>query len=81
MPDASPRYTHYFDLLVANQFSSDIEDFDEAYQAWLDTFSSQDDVARELLKGDFHLINDIKPTSTIDNVADANGEMGCEWFY
>ena len=28
------KYTHYFDLTVANHFESDIEDFDKALNAW-----------------------------------------------
>jgi hypothetical protein len=28
------KYKHYFDLTVANHFESDIEDFDDALNAW-----------------------------------------------
>lgn len=31
------RYTHYFDTRVAIQFDSDIEDFSEAFDAWMES--------------------------------------------
>jgi hypothetical protein len=31
-------YTHYFDARLSNQFDSDIEDFDEALQAFIKSF-------------------------------------------
>tara|TARA_R100000734_G_C3312832_1_gene103982 strand:+ start:1098 stop:1298 length:201 start_codon:yes stop_codon:yes gene_type:complete len=32
------KYTHYFDVRVSQQFESDIEDFDIAFDKWANEF-------------------------------------------
>lgn len=32
------KYTHYFDVRLSQQFESDIEDFDAAFERWVNEF-------------------------------------------
>jgi len=48
----SKRYTHYFDVRLANSFQSDIEDFDEAFDAWCDSFPDKLSLREKLLVSD-----------------------------
>ena len=48
----SKRYTHYFDVRLANSFQSDIEDFDEAFDAWCNSFPDRPSLRKELLASD-----------------------------
>jgi len=47
-----PRYTHYFDTRIAIHFESDIEDFDEAFNAWMDSLPGTSARRRALTEGD-----------------------------
>lgn len=46
------RYTHYFDIRLANSFESDIEDFDEAFDAWCNSFPDRPSLRKRLLSSD-----------------------------
>lgn len=46
------RYTHSFDTRIAINFDSDIEDFDEAFDAWIGTFPDSAAKRAALLNGD-----------------------------
>lgn len=46
------RYTHYFDVRVAQRFESDIEDFDEALDQWLCSFDTTTKLRNALLTSD-----------------------------
>lgn len=46
------RYTHYFDVRVAQRFESDIEDFDEALDQWLRSFDTTTKLRNALLTSD-----------------------------
>lgn len=43
------RYTHHFDISITNNFDSDIEDFEEALEAWLGQFTSTEETRTSLL--------------------------------
>jgi hypothetical protein len=63
------RYVHYFNVLVSNSFSSDIEDFDEAVNEWIRSFISSAELRAELLHCDecaFALAKDIQHEDTVD---------------
>jgi hypothetical protein len=45
------RYTHSFDTRICVKFDSDIEDFDEAFDAWIDQFPDSASKRAALLKG------------------------------
>lgn len=46
----SKRYTHYFDVRLANSFESDIEDFEDAFDHWCATqFQTSLDLRKALL--------------------------------
>jgi hypothetical protein len=47
-----PRYTHYFDVRLAISFDSDIEDFDDAFDAWLESFPTTESRRKALLSSD-----------------------------
>jgi hypothetical protein len=46
------RYTHSFDTRIAVSFESDIEDFDAAFDTWIDSFSDAAAKRAALLNGD-----------------------------
>jgi len=46
------RYTHYFNVCISNSFESDIEDFDDAFDEFIDGFEDIDAKRRELLHTD-----------------------------
>lgn len=46
------KYTHYFDVRLARQFDSDIEDFDEAFVKWTENFKDSLSLRRALLACD-----------------------------
>lgn len=48
----SKRYTHYFDMRLANSFESDVEDFDEAFDAWCNSFPDRPSLRIALLTSD-----------------------------
>lgn len=48
----SKRYTHYFDMRLANSFESDVEDFDEAFDAWCNSFPDRPSLRNALLTSD-----------------------------
>ena len=52
------RYTHYFDVCISNSFNSDIEDFDEALERWLDGLGTIENKRKEVLYTD-------EPTSSL----------------
>jgi hypothetical protein len=66
------KYTHYFDVRVAQSFESDIEDFDAALSKWISSFQTSialrkamltsDEGAKSMLQGIIH-------SDTIDNDA------------
>lgn len=45
-------YTHHILVNFATSFKSDIEDIEEAFDKWLESFSSVDDGRRALLSTD-----------------------------
>lgn len=46
------RYTHYFDVRISNSFESDIEDFDDAFDEFIDGFKDVDAKRKRLLHTD-----------------------------
>lgn len=47
------KYTHYFDVRIANSFESDIEDFEDAFDHWLSTsFADRTAIRAALLTSD-----------------------------
>ena len=46
------RYHHHFDVRIANDFHSDIEDFDEAFEAWSEKFTDRSALRKRLLTSD-----------------------------
>jgi hypothetical protein len=48
----SKRYTHYFDVRLAKAIQSDVEDFDEAFDAWCDSFPDRPSLRKELMASD-----------------------------
>ena len=46
------RYTHCFDVCLANHFQSDIEDFDAAFNSWAAQFSDSWELRKRLLSSD-----------------------------
>ena len=48
----SKKYTHYFDVRLANSFESDNEDFDEAFDAWCASFQDISALRTALLCSD-----------------------------
>ncbi len=46
------KYTHHFDVRVANHFQSDIEDFDAAFNAWAVQFPDSHELRKRLLSTD-----------------------------
>ncbi len=46
------KYHHYFDVRIANDFHSDIEDFDEAFEAWAEKFTDRSALRARLLASD-----------------------------
>lgn len=46
------KYTHYFDVRVANHFQSDIEDFDAAFNVWAEQFTDSHELRKHLLSSD-----------------------------
>ena len=46
------RYTHYFDVLIANEFQSDFEDFDKAFAHWSQNFPDDLALRARLLASD-----------------------------
>ena len=47
-----PRYTHCFDVRIAQSFESDIEDFEEAFEAWAAQFKTSSELRTALLSSD-----------------------------
>lgn len=48
----SKRYTHCFDVRLANSFESDVQDFDEAFEAWCESFPDRPSLRSRLLASD-----------------------------
>ncbi len=46
------KYTHYFDIRLANSFESETEDFEVAFEEWAKTFSSSQALRQKLLDSD-----------------------------
>ena len=46
------KYTHCFDVRIANHFQSDIEDFDAAFNVWADQFPDSLELRNRLLSSD-----------------------------
>lgn len=46
------RFTHSFDVRISKQFESDVEDFDEAFDAWAESFADRSALRKELLTTD-----------------------------
>ncbi len=46
------RYTHYFDVRLAISFSSDTEDFDDAFDRWSESFPNSESLRKALLSSD-----------------------------
>tara|TARA_Y100000589_G_scaffold283019_1_gene280828 strand:+ start:267 stop:482 length:216 start_codon:yes stop_codon:yes gene_type:complete len=46
------KYTHYFDVQLAQQFDSDIPDFDEAFEEWAKGFKDSLTLREALLDSD-----------------------------
>lgn len=46
------KFTHYFDIRLANSFESEEEDFDDAFDEWVETFSSPQALRQQLLSSD-----------------------------
>lgn len=66
------RYTHSFDTRIAINFESDIEDFDEAFNAWASSFPDSASARAALLNGDEStktLMEGIVHNQTDDNLA------------
>lgn len=47
-----PRYTHYFDVRIAQSIESDIEDFEEAFDEWCKQFATTSELRQALLTSD-----------------------------
>ena len=43
------RYTHYFDVVISNDFQSNFEDFDQAFAAWSQKFTDNSALRMRLL--------------------------------
>ena len=68
------KFTHYFDVRLANNFESDIEDFDEAFDAWASGFASRPELRAALLNSDEDtksLLKGIVYSDTCENSAPA----------
>lgn len=48
----SKKYTHFFDVRLANSFESDTEDFDEAFGDWCASFQDTPALRKALLCSD-----------------------------
>ncbi len=46
------KYTHYFDVRLAQQFESDVEDFDAAFDEWAKCFKDSLKFRQALLNSD-----------------------------
>ena len=46
------KYHHYFDVRIANDFHSDIEDFDHAFEVWAEKFTDRSALRARLLNSD-----------------------------
>lgn len=46
------KFTHYFDVRLANNFDSDLGDFEEAFDEWVNSFDDLESVRRALLTSD-----------------------------
>jgi len=46
------KYTHYFDVRLAQQFDSDISDFDEAFEEWAKGFKDSLSFRKALVESD-----------------------------
>jgi len=46
------KYTHSFDVRIAQQFDSDIEDFDDAFDEWAESFKDSLSFRQALLATD-----------------------------
>jgi hypothetical protein len=68
------RYTHFFDVRLAVSFGSDIEDFDEAFDAWAESFPNRESLRKALLNSDEStktLLQGIVHSDTHDNLIPA----------
>ena len=45
------RYTHHFEVVISNDFQSDIEDFDRAFTLWTQRFTDEEALRMRLLNG------------------------------
>jgi LPS O-antigen subunit length determinant protein (WzzB/FepE family) len=46
------KFTHAFDVSIANAFESDKEDFGEAFNEWIKSFDSTHSLRKALLNSD-----------------------------
>lgn len=46
------KFTHAFDVRIANSFESDCEDFEEAFNKWAESFDNAVSLRRALLASD-----------------------------
>lgn len=46
------KFLHSFDVRISKQFESDIEDFDEAFNAWASSFADRSALRKNLLTTD-----------------------------
>jgi len=66
------KYTHYFDVRVAQSFESDIEDFDAALSKWISSFQTSIALRKAMLtsdEGTKSMLQGIIHSDTIDNDA------------
>lgn len=64
------KYTHDFDILIPTSFQSDLEDFDQALNEWLRSFSSNDEAKNALIHAEEDLqqvIDRIEVIGSYDN--------------
>lgn len=44
------QFLHGFDVCIAKTFTSDVEDFDQAFDAWIGSFPDRESLRKELLR-------------------------------
>ena len=49
------RYQHHFDVVISNDFQSDIEDFDRAFTLWCQRFTDEEVLRTRLLNANSSL--------------------------
>lgn len=49
------RYTHHFEVVISNDFQSEIEDFDRAFTLWSQRFTDEEALRMRLLNANSSL--------------------------